>query len=122
VESNPTPPPPTVITLLSSGFISYLCMDGLHRWLHLASPPRGELNFLLICSLICFLLIHLCTFNDLWRAFNAIGGGSDMKEIVMLPKHIKDNANKDRGRSNMPFPGGDISILARPPNIFAFTK
>jgi hypothetical protein len=45
-----------------------------------------------------------------------------MKEIVMLPKHIKDNANKDRGRPDMPFPGGDISILTRPPNIFAFTK
>uniref|UniRef100_A0A804MAQ1 Uncharacterized protein n=1 Tax=Zea mays TaxID=4577 RepID=A0A804MAQ1_MAIZE len=29
----------------------------------------------------------------------------DMKEIVMLPKHIKDNANKDRGRPDMPFPG-----------------
>jgi hypothetical protein len=31
-----------------------LCMDRLYRWLHRASPPRGELNFLLICCLLCF--------------------------------------------------------------------
>lgn len=50
MESNPTPPPPTVIALLSSGFISYLCMDGLHHWLHLASPPRVTWRRLSCCQ------------------------------------------------------------------------
>lgn len=40
-------------------------------------------------------LIPLYTFHDLGRAFNVIGGGSDMKEIVTLLKHIKDKAHKD---------------------------
>ena len=35
------------------------------------------------------------TFHDPGRAFNLVGGGSDMKEIVTLLKHIKDKAHKD---------------------------
>jgi hypothetical protein len=79
VESNPTPPPLTVIALLSSGFISYLCMDGLHRWLHLASPPRGELNFLLICSLLCFFI------DSSMHIYSVFGLRNEVIHLLLTP-------------------------------------